>query len=152
MIIKVSVIPIVIVALGTNTKGLVKAMEDEDLEIIGGVETNKNDGIVEIGQNTEKIPGDLRRLVVTQTPVKNYPLTLLKNFSKNNNDKNNNRCYRYTLNSFQMLEKQKTGIGYSRNIRDHQYNIIVKIVLRLAGTLSQVKYHHPMLMRKRRKK
>ena len=28
--------------------------------------------IVEIGQNTEKSPGDLRRLAVTQTPVENH--------------------------------------------------------------------------------
>ena len=33
--------------------------------------------IVEIGQNTKKSPGDLRRLVVTQTPVKNHQLTLV---------------------------------------------------------------------------
>ena len=30
-----------------------------------------NDGIIEIGQNTEKSPGDLRRLAVTQPPVEN---------------------------------------------------------------------------------
>ena len=29
-----------------------------------------NDSIIENGQNTEKCPGDLRRLAVTQTPVK----------------------------------------------------------------------------------
>ena len=33
--------------------------------------------IIENGQNTEKSPGDLRRLSVTQTPVKNHQLTLL---------------------------------------------------------------------------
>ena len=33
--------------------------------------------IIELGQNTEKSPGDLRRLVVTQTPVRNYYLMLL---------------------------------------------------------------------------
>ena len=31
---------------------------------------DKDPIIVKIGQNTEKSPGDLRRLVVTQTPVK----------------------------------------------------------------------------------
>ena len=35
-----------------------------------------NDSIIEDVQNTEKSPGDLRRLPVTQTPVKNYQLTL----------------------------------------------------------------------------
>ncbi len=33
--------------------------------------------IIENGQNTEKSPGDLRRLAVSQTPVKNYQLTLM---------------------------------------------------------------------------
>ena len=33
-----------------------------------------NYSIDEIGQNTKKSPGDLGRLAVTQTPVKNYQL------------------------------------------------------------------------------
>ena len=33
--------------------------------------------IIENGQNTEKSPGDLRRLAVTQTPVKYHQLTLM---------------------------------------------------------------------------
>ena len=33
--------------------------------------------IIEIGQNTEKSPGDLRRLSVTQTSVKDHQLTLM---------------------------------------------------------------------------
>ena len=36
-----------------------------------------NYSIVEINQNTKKSPGDLRRLAVTQTPVKNHQLTLM---------------------------------------------------------------------------
>ena len=52
------VIPIVIGALGT-----VKRMSG-------------NYSIAEIGQNTEKSPGNLRRLVVTQTPEKDYQLML----------------------------------------------------------------------------
>ena len=34
--------------------------------------------IIEIGQNTEKSSGDYRRLVVTQTPVKDHQLTLMR--------------------------------------------------------------------------
>ena len=64
---KVSIIPIVTDAFGTVTKGLLKRLED--LEIRGRVETIQNYCIIEIGQNTEKSPGDLRRLAVTQTPV-----------------------------------------------------------------------------------
>ena len=33
--------------------------------------------IIEIGQNTEKSPGDLRKLAVTPTPVKNHQPTLM---------------------------------------------------------------------------
>ena len=36
-----------------------------------------NYSIVEIGQNTKKSPGDLRRLTVTQTPMSNDQLTLV---------------------------------------------------------------------------
>ena len=36
-----------------------------------------NDSIIEDGQNTEKSPGNLRRLAVTQIPVKNHRLTLM---------------------------------------------------------------------------
>ena len=39
--------------------------------------------IVENGQNTEKNPGDLRRLAVTQTPVKDHQLILM---SENSNE------------------------------------------------------------------
>ena len=33
--------------------------------------------IIENGQNTEKSPGDVRRLAVTQTPEKNHQLKLM---------------------------------------------------------------------------
>ena len=33
--------------------------------------------IIESGQNTEKSPGDLRRLAITQSPVKDHLLTLM---------------------------------------------------------------------------
>ena len=36
-----------------------------------------NDSITENGQNTEKSPGDMRKLAVTQTPVKNHQLILM---------------------------------------------------------------------------
>ena len=65
--IKVTIVPILI---GTITKGLLKGLED--LEFGGRVETIKM-----TGQNPETSPGDLRRLAVTQTPVKNHQLTLM---------------------------------------------------------------------------
>ena len=36
-----------------------------------------NYSIIEIGQDTEKCPGDLKRLAVTQPPVENHRLTLM---------------------------------------------------------------------------
>ena len=71
---KVTVIPIVIGALGTVIKILIKNT--------GGLGDKRMSGdhlnycIVEIGQNTEKSSGDLRRLAFTQTPVKDHHLTL----------------------------------------------------------------------------
>ena len=61
---KVIVIPIVIGVLGTVRN---KRMGGDHL----------NDSIIKISQNTEKNPGDLRRLAVTQTPVRNHQLTLV---------------------------------------------------------------------------
>ena len=72
---KVTMVPIVIGALGTVTKGLCKG--PEALEVGGRVEDYPNDSIAEDGQNTETSPGALRRLAVTQTPVKNHQLTLM---------------------------------------------------------------------------
>ena len=67
----VTMIPIVIGARGTIPKGLVRELKE--WEIGGRVETIYS--MVEVGQNTEKSPGNLRRLAVTQTPVKNHQLT-----------------------------------------------------------------------------
>ena len=69
---KVTIVPILIGALGTVTKGLLKGL--------GSWRTGKdypNDSIAEDGQNPVTSPGDLRRLAVTQTPVKNHQLILM---------------------------------------------------------------------------
>ena len=67
---KLTVIPMVICVHGTVTKFLVL----ENKRISGD---NTNYSIVEIGQNTKRSPGDLRRLVVTHTLVKNNQVTLV---------------------------------------------------------------------------
>ena len=67
--------PIVIGALGTVTKGLLNGLED--LEVGGRVETIQTTALLRTAKNTETSPGDLRRLAVTQTPVKNHQLTLM---------------------------------------------------------------------------
>ena len=66
-----TIIPIMIGAFGKLIKGT---------EGVGSWRTSgdhPNYSIIENGQNTEKSPGDLRRLAVTQTPVKDYQLTLI---------------------------------------------------------------------------
>ena len=52
-------------------------------KVTGGLGNNRTSGdhpnscIIEIGQNTEKSPGNLRRLGLTQTPVKYHQLSLM---------------------------------------------------------------------------
>ena len=58
---KVAIIPIVIGAFGTVTKGLLKGLEN--LEVGGLVETIQTIALLKTAR--EKSPGDLRRLAVT---------------------------------------------------------------------------------------
>ena len=46
--------------------------------------------IIEIGQNTEKSPGDLRKIAITQISEKDHQLTLMGKTLNNNNNNNNN--------------------------------------------------------------
>ena len=66
---KTMMTPIIIGALDMVTKEIVQGLE--------GHGNYSNYSIVEISQNTEKSPGDLRRLTVTQTSVKDYQLMLV---------------------------------------------------------------------------
>ena len=70
---KMTIIPLVIGDLRTVTKVLVKGLEDLEKNRTSG--DHPNYGISEIGENTEKSHEDLRRLVITQTPVKNHHQT-----------------------------------------------------------------------------
>ena len=72
---KVTVMLIVIGALETIPKGLVKRAGRLGNERTSG--DHPDCSIIKIGQNTEKSPGVLRRLAVTQTPVRNHYLTLV---------------------------------------------------------------------------
>ena len=67
---KITIIPIIIGALGIVTKGVVKGLEE--LEITERVEDCPNYSIAKIAQNTENSPGYLWRLAVTQTRVENH--------------------------------------------------------------------------------
>ena len=66
---RLTVVSILIGELGTVPMGLEKGVG-----IFKTSQDHPNYSIVEVGQKTEKSPGDLRRLVVTQTPVKNHQL------------------------------------------------------------------------------
>ena len=56
---RVTIVPIVIGAFGTVTKGLLKGLKDWRREETRG--DHPNDSIIENGQNTEKSDEDLRR-------------------------------------------------------------------------------------------
>ena len=83
---KVMVIPIVIGALGTIPKGLVKGLEDLDFK-----KSNRDYSDYSITKNTKRSPWDLKRFAVAQTPVRNHQLMLvwktLKGGGSNSNDK-----------------------------------------------------------------
>ena len=66
---KVTIVPILIGAFSTVTKGFLKGLED--LEVSG--RDHPNNSIIENGQNTEKSPVDLR-FSVTHSPVKDHRL------------------------------------------------------------------------------
>ena len=70
---KVTVMPAVISLQDIIAKGLVKGLKDLQIR-----RDNRNYSIIKMRQNTEKKTknGDLRRVAFTQTPVKNYRLTL----------------------------------------------------------------------------
>ena len=92
---KLTIRSIIIDALGTVAKGLVQGREY--LEIRERVETIQT-CIIEIDQNTEKSPGDLK-ILVTLTLVRNHQLTLVWKKSKkkkkrtNNNNNHSTKCY-----------------------------------------------------------
>ena len=71
---KVTVVPIIVCALGTIHKGLVKELED--LEIRGQVKTIRSMALLKSAKILRSF-GDLRRLAVSQTPVKNRQLILV---------------------------------------------------------------------------
>ena len=72
---KMTVIPIVISTLGTVIKVLVQRLED--LKIRGRVATTRVTALLRLAKNTEKSPGDLRRLAVAQTQMKRHQPTLM---------------------------------------------------------------------------
>ena len=76
---KATVIANVIGTLDTVNKELLQGMED--LEIGARLVTIQTT-VIKIGQNTEKNPGDPRKLAVSQTQVKDHLSTLRKTHKK----------------------------------------------------------------------
>ena len=72
---KVTFIPIVHGAHSTVTERIIKGTGGFRSKRMGGDPPNYC--IIEMGQNTEKSPGDLRRLVVSQTLVKDHYVTMM---------------------------------------------------------------------------
>ena len=70
---KVTIIPIVIGAFDPVTKGLLKGLED--LEVGCRVETIQTTTLLKTARILS--PGDLRRLAITQSPVKDHRLMVL---------------------------------------------------------------------------
>ena len=62
--------------LSMVSKWLVQRLED--MEIRGQEETIQTTALLRSARNTKKSPGDLRRLAVTQAPVENHQLTLVR--------------------------------------------------------------------------
>ena len=60
-------------------------------------EQNNNKKNYNISQNTEKSPGDLRRLVVTKMPVENHWLMLMRKTLGEKNDKTKRKVSTSTL-------------------------------------------------------
>ena len=71
---KVTITPILICTLVADTEVLLKRLEDMENKRTSG--DHPNDYIIENGENTEKNPGDLRRLALTQTSLKDHQQTL----------------------------------------------------------------------------
>ena len=69
-------IPIVSDALCIFTKGLIKGVVDLESQRASG--DHPNDRIIKIGRNAKENLGDFRRHAVTQTPVENHQLTLVR--------------------------------------------------------------------------
>ena len=76
---------------GDKYQGLARELKDytqrigKKTERLGNKRTKGDHpdySIIKLKQNTEKSPGDLRRLVVSQTPVKDYQLTLRRKISR----------------------------------------------------------------------
>ena len=87
------------IELGTIPKGLVIGLEEFEIRY------HSNYSIVDVSQNTEKSPRDLRRLAVFQTPMKHHQLMLVENLTRYNNNNNNNNSARPSWNTWLLVQE-----------------------------------------------
>ena len=73
-----TVIPLVVGPFGTVPEGLKKRLEE--LKISKKNRNHQYYSIAEKGQNTDKSPGDLRKITITQIPLKDQQLKLVWKF------------------------------------------------------------------------
>ena len=97
--------------------------------------------IIKVGQNTEKRPGDLRRLAITQTPAKNHE----QNLEINNNNKKKKRICKivdfavpadHRIN-LKESEKKDKYLDLARELKKLR-NIKVTIVPIVTGALGTI--------------
>ena len=72
---KVTIIPIVIGAFGTATKGLLKGLEDS--EVGDRVEIIQTTALSKTARILRRVQETFRRLAVTQSPVKDHQMSLM---------------------------------------------------------------------------
>ena len=135
---KATIIPILTGAIDTVIKELVQGT--------GGLGNNWTSGnypnyyIIEIGQKTEKSPGDLRRLAVTQSPVKGHQLTLVwKTRKKYNKIKDTNQTILLlfianntieTRSLQQSLLQNNVAISYTNYYTKYKIDRIIKFLVK----------------------
>ena len=116
----VTIIPIVIGAFGMVTKCLLKGLEDLKL---AAERRPSNNCIFENGRNTEKSPGDLRRLAVAPRPS---AYAEVRNSNNNNNNNNNNKISITRLKAVRYFLKSRKG--YRNGNKTNIQHIIYKPV------------------------
>ena len=115
---KVTIVPIVIGALGTVTKGLLKGLED--LEVGGRVETIQMTALLRTARILRRVQEtwvDLLSLKLQWKPSANTDVENSKWVNDNNNNNNNNNNRMQQMYAKRVRDKTRLGEeGYPREI------------------------------------
>ena len=121
-----TVIQFVIGAFRTDPKELVKELEELEIREVVTIQTKAL-----FGQKTLMSPWALKRIAVTQTPVRNHPLTLLwKTFKGVNNYNNNNNPTGHVLkvNADETVYKY---LNITRKLKKFWNMTVIPIIIRV---------------------